>query len=299
MRLSIAVKLITSALIILAVVPVTAQVVTNTGVTVEPFRGANVRSGPGVNYDVIATLQQEQVVAATGRSDSFSNWLQVDLGGRRGWVAYFTVAVTGDVNSLPILTVSAPLVTATPTPEQPHQEATSDLYVTAFRRVNVRTGPGTGFSVMGVLAPGQTADIIGTSGATNDWLQVNYNGEPGWIAYFVVTISGDVSQLDVDGVSTLPDADETHSDDDDVGLTLNQVVVVTRFNTNLRTAPILGSDVISIVPYETTVQALERTDDNRWLRVRHGDDVGWLITSLVNTQVAEIEALPTIPGDTP
>src|SRR5690606_15820408 len=149
----------------------------------------------------------------------------------------------GDVERLPILNTPAP----SPTPARSSDtintlhQATSDLYVTAFRRVNVRTGPGTDFSVLGVLAPGQTADIIGTSGEIHDWLQIDFDGEPGWVAYFVVTISGDVTQLRDGRQSDQVNAPEDSEDDE---LVLNQVVIVTRFNTNLREQPVLGADII-------------------------------------------------------
>lgn len=288
------VKLLIVALIIMPTWTTVAQT-TPTIVTVEAFRASNVRSGPGVNFDVIDIIERGEVVTATGRSDRFSNWLQVDLGTRRGWVAYFTVAVEGDVERLPILSTVASPPTPTPSGTVANlPQATSDLFVTAFRRVNVRTGPGTDFSVLGVLAPGQTADIIGTSDATNEWLQIDFGGTPGWVAYFVVTISGDVSQLQG---PMEPDAVNVVEDSDDTELVLNQVVIVTRFNTNLRERPVLGADIITVIPYETTVQALARTEDNRWLQVRHGDDVGWLISSLTNTQTANLDALPVLGDD--
>jgi len=273
--------------------PMLAQTQTALPITVEPFRSTNVRSGPSVTFEVIDVLRRGQVVEATGRSDSYSNWLQVNLGNRRGWVAFFTVAVSGDITTLPIVEVTDIAPTPSPTLVAPPQQASSDIYVTAYRRVNVRTGPGTDFDILGALVPGQTADIIGTSGDTNEWLQINFNGEPGWIAYFVVTVSGELTELDatvafpvqIDSIATL---------DDNSGSVLNQVIVITRFNTNLREEPVLGSEVITVIPFETTLQALARTADSRWLRVRHDNDTGWLISSLVNTGVSDLETLAVV-----
>lgn len=296
MRLTMLIKHVVCLAIIatLASSSIAAQTpVTNASVTVDPYRSTNVRSGPSVTFDVIDVLEHGQVVEATGRSDSFSNWLQVNLGSRRGWVAFFTVAVSGDVTSLPIVEVADISPSPTPVAAEASQDATSDLYVTAYRRVNVRTGPGTDFNILGALVPGQTADVIGSSGEANEWLQIEFHGEPGWIAYFVVTVSGDLSQLE----DSPSDAEETvtaASQDDTSAIVLNQVIVITRFNTNLREQPVLGAEVIEIIPYETTLQALARTDDNRWLQVRHDDQIGWLIASLVNMGVSNIEALPTV-----
>ena len=274
--------------------PAFAQTLTASPITVEPFRSTNVRSGPSVTFEVIDVLELGQVVEATGRSDSYSNWLQVNLGSRRGWVAFFTVAVSGDITTLPIVEVTDAPPTPSPAPAPVSQEATSDIFVTAYRRVNVRNGPGTDFDVLGALVPGQTADIIGTSGDSNEWLQINFNGEPGWIAYFVVTISGELSDLDATVALSPLQTPATTVQEDTTGSVLNQVIVITRFNTNLREEPVLGSEVLTIIPFETTLQALARTADSRWLRVRHNDDMGWLISSLVNTGVSDIDTLPII-----
>ncbi len=267
-----------------------------TSVTVEPYRSTNVRSGPSVTFEIIAELQEGQIVEVTGRSDIFSNWLQVNLGSRRGWVAFFTVAVTGELNTLPIVEVGPVIAVSTTTPSMTWQPATSDIFVTAYRRVNVRNGPGTDFEVLGALMQGQTADIIGTSGDANEWLEIDFNGVPGWIAYFVVSVSGDLTQLDSVVLPTLPDDTTTILEDANESV-LNQVIVITRFNTNLRETPVLGADVIDIVPYETTVQVLARTEDMRWLRVRHNNVAGWLISSLVNTSVSDINSIPVFQSD--
>jgi N-acetylmuramoyl-L-alanine amidase len=291
MRLRLLTMLTSLVILTLQVAPLLAQIATTSSqVTVQPYRATNVRSGPGVTFDVIAELQQGQVVEATGRSDVFSNWLQVNLGTRRGWVAFFTVAVSGEVNNLPIVEVSAPTSIPTATPQATVTSATTDIYATAYRRVNIRSGPGTDFEVVGVLLPGQTADIIGTSGDSDEWIEIAFEGRSGWVAYFVVSISGNLE--DLADMRLLVPRDNTAPAIEMTNRVLNQVIVITRFNTNLREEPILGSTVIDIVPYETTVQAIARTEDNRWLRVRHNDIAGWLISSLVNVGVSDIDSLP-------
>lgn len=268
---------------------------TGATVTVEPYRATNVRSGPSVTYDVVAHLEPGRRVRAIGRSDESSNWLQVDLGSQVGWVAYFTVAVTGDPSRLDIVFAPEPEPDATAAapvpPETAAQRATSNLYVTAYRRVNIRSGPGTEFNVLGVLVPGQTADIIGTSGEDNEWLQIRYDGADGWVAYFVVTVSGDVSILD--GERTLDS--ELQANMELGGIVQNQVIVITRFNTNLRAAPQFGSQVVTVIPYDTTLQAVARAGGQQWLQVEYEGTRGWLISSLVNIGASDVDALPVMP----
>ena len=73
-----------------------------------------VRGGPGTNFNVITTLDSGTALTAVGRNADGS-WIQVQLPGKTdpGWVSAQFVTVSGDVNSLPV--VSAPTKSATPT----------------------------------------------------------------------------------------------------------------------------------------------------------------------------------------
>ena len=52
--------------------------------------------------------------------------------------------------------------------------------VTAYR-LNVRTGPGTLYPIVGGLSLGDVVEVVGKN-AAGDWLQIAYNGREGWIA---------------------------------------------------------------------------------------------------------------------
>lgn len=66
--------------------------------------------------------------------------------------------------------------TATPAPGQPQLTAAADL--------NIRSGPGTAYSILGLLKAGQTAVITGVS-ADGRWWQIEFSGVEngrGWVA---------------------------------------------------------------------------------------------------------------------
>jgi Tol biopolymer transport system component len=48
-------------------------------------------------------------------------------------------------------------------------------------RLNVRTGPGTAYPIVGGLSLGDAVEVVGKN-AAEDWLQIAYNGGEGWIA---------------------------------------------------------------------------------------------------------------------
>jgi uncharacterized protein YraI len=71
--------------------------------------GLNVRSGPGVNYDRIATLPLGTSVSVTG-SNTDQSWWQVDVSGTIGWVSAPYVTQTGVCSN-----VIVPPIPASPT----------------------------------------------------------------------------------------------------------------------------------------------------------------------------------------
>jgi uncharacterized protein YgiM (DUF1202 family) len=126
---------------------------------------ANVRTGPGGQYDVVAILYQGQAVSLLGRS-SGSDWLYVRLGnGQEGWVQTTSVQINVPIANLPVIQPGAP----------------SNAAVVDVSWLNVRYGPGTSFGVFTVLHKGQVVSMIGR--ATNStWVQVQRpSGAVGWV----------------------------------------------------------------------------------------------------------------------
>lgn len=90
----------------------------------------------------------------------------------------------------PLPTATPPLPTDVPT-DTPVPEP---MIVAQAGGVNLRSGPGTGFSVVGRLEGGASAKITGRYA---DWWQVDYVGTPAWVANWVVTASNAESVPDV------------------------------------------------------------------------------------------------------
>src|SRR5262249_19004022 len=77
-------------------------------VTVNIASGANVRSGPGTNYNVVGGLQNGQTVVADGLSGD-GQWLRVAYRERPAWLSMSVIAETAGISDLP--TLSADLQT--------------------------------------------------------------------------------------------------------------------------------------------------------------------------------------------
>ena len=108
--------------------PVTPTVTSTpapTGPAATAAYNANIRSGPGVEYDVIDAFYQGQAARLAGRYVNGLGelwWYVLRIGpGLAGWVWDGAVVVTGDVSGVPFLEppptpTPVPAPTATPTP---------------------------------------------------------------------------------------------------------------------------------------------------------------------------------------
>jgi hypothetical protein len=75
------------------------------------------------------------------------------------------------------------VLTDTPAPvdvpaDVPAESDPQLLYVSAGERVNVRSGPGTTYDIIGSVAPGAALTVVGNA---EGWQQVEFDGGDGWI----------------------------------------------------------------------------------------------------------------------
>lgn len=80
--------------------------------------------------------------------------------------------------------------TATPVPPTPEPTATSEAatFTVTSATLNVRSGPGTNYGIIGQIRQGQTFLITGKNPAGN-WWQFDYNGRAGWVSGGLVRVT--------------------------------------------------------------------------------------------------------------
>jgi len=168
---------------------------------------ANLRLGPGENWDVIAKLDFGTTLKATGRSVD-SRWIQViyegdtDQSGATidgvtyGWVAYWLLVWTGDILELPIDGIdtirsarpSGPLITI---------DSDTMYYVDGI-------DPST--RVLDTVDGEQTVEVTGRIGSTQAgffWIQFEYEGEFYWTASWEVGVPRGYREV-ADGSAVFP-----------------------------------------------------------------------------------------------
>ncbi len=112
----------------------------------------------------------------------------------------YEIAVTPALSEL-LGTVELSLGAGT-TPAQPPTSVpavpapTDRCTVSSGGAVNVRSGAGTNFSIIGSLSPGQFLDVLGVT-SDRAWYAVNFNGSQGWVSASVVVQNGPCSNIAV------------------------------------------------------------------------------------------------------
>lgn len=156
----------------------------------------NVRSGPAANYPAYGIAPAGSTGRVIGKSEDGQWWVvrlnPEKVGTGYGWVqAQYTQAS----NTAEVQTIQNPDTHASISPAPP---ATGAPTATATESVNVRSGPGTNYPVLGVASPGDSAEVTGKS-SDGAWWQVKIptqyaaNGA-GWVSasYVIAENTGSV-----------------------------------------------------------------------------------------------------------
>lgn len=80
--------------------------------------------------------------------------------------------------------------------------------VTAYG-LNVRTGPGMTYPIIGVLGQGDGVEVTGRNAAST-WLQILYNGREAWVAAAYIDLSGSLTAVPEVSVASGLDKSPTH-----------------------------------------------------------------------------------------
>ena len=86
--------------------------------------------------------------------------------------------------------------TAVPTTVPQAAPTPSVCRVTSNRNVNIRTGPGTNYDIIGVLYAGSYLNVIGQN-SSGTWYVIDYQGRRAWISGSVTTLEGPCAGLQV------------------------------------------------------------------------------------------------------
>ena len=215
----------------------------------------NLRTGPGAEYDVVATLTPDTAMTVTG--GEVNAFIPVKVDGMFGWVATDWVQ-RGPLN-----------LAQTASPSQPGT-------ATAIQDVELRDAPQDDGAALATIPT--VAAVTLTGEAQDGFLRVVYNGQEGWAdaAYLEVadaTLGAVAQQAQV--AEAPAQAENTalapvSNPDSAVG-----AEAIATNNVNLRSQPGATAPILSVVPAGSPV-TLTGSQANGYLNVRAAGQAGWI-----------------------
>lgn len=138
---------------------------TPTGRVAESTVNLNVRAGAGTSFNVLGRINPGTTYAVLGQE---GDWIVIDYNGQRGYVSASFVRVYGGTPSAGGggITIEGPSAVSSVT-------------------VNVRSGAGTQYRVLGQIRADVPYDVVGDEAG---WVIINYNGQNGYVLGELVTI---------------------------------------------------------------------------------------------------------------
>ncbi len=215
--------------------------------------GVNVRSGPSTAYSAVGTASEGDTMSVTGVS---GGWFKVRY---KDADAY----LYSDYMSVSWLTGGS---TA---PEAPSPSPSGTAGVITGNYVRMRSGPGTGYSVLGTYNSGTKMTITGSSG---DWYAVSCNGLQGYVYKQYLSQSGvtaDVEEMD-------------------------DVSAVTTTGVNLREGPSTAYASKRLLAAGSYVTITGKS--GQWYRVDYGGITGYIYQDYLSTSYSDDDGRSLAPS---
>jgi uncharacterized protein YraI len=166
------------------------------------------------------------------------------------------------------------------TPLPPTQAPSNSLPTVTENGVNVRSGPGQGYMVIGTL--NRLARVQPRYRSEDGlWILMVTDGIEGWVSsrYLAGLIPSQIPVLAGPYQPPIPNPPQGDS--------------ILNDNTNVYTGPGLGYMIFGVVHRSTPVQATHRSEDGLWVLITSNIIEGWVWSGAINTNR---DALPVLPG---
>ena len=215
--------------------------------------GLEVLSGPGRQYDVIATVEWGQKLLRTGVLDG---WTRVEIDGREGYVPHDGI------------TMEEP--EPTPLPVLDFEVDDTDDTVVIDSGANLRIGPGSEYPVYDYAGAGQEFHRTGT---IYGWSQVEYDGRKVYVWNDLLRSDSEEEETEDSNGGEEPTPTPAPAPAESYSGT-----VTLRMNANVRTGPGTEYDVIGLADGGSTLEASELV--NGWYKVSFMGQTGYVLASL-------------------
>ena len=221
--------------------------------TIKVNGGLNVRSGAGTSYSVIGSLSNGAKVEIVETSGT---WYKIKYGSGYGYVSKDYVTVSSSSNSGS--TDSGNSNNGSSNNGSSSSTTIQSGTIKVNGGLNVRSGAGTSYSVIGSLSNGAKIEIVETSGT---WYKIKYGSGYGYVSKDYVTIN------------TRSIAENT---------VLREGTAVT-LALKVRDESSYESTVMGIISMGEKVSVLE--DQGEWSKIKYNDTVGYILNEYVDFNI--------------
>ena len=218
--------------------------------TIKVSDSLNVRSGAGTSYSVIGSLKNGTSVEIVGTS---GNWYKIKYGNDYGYVSKDYVTLNSSSNSNTGNTSNGGSTNNTPA------TSTTKGTVKVSDSLNVRSGAGTSYSVVGSLKNGTSVEIVETSG---NWYKIKYGNGYGYVSKDYITLQNRSI------------AENT--------ITKEGTVVTVALK--VRESNNFDSNVIGTIAMGQKVSVIE--DDNEWGKISYKGIDGYILNEYIDFNIA-------------
>jgi len=271
----------------------------------------NVRQGPSTDSDIAGRLPAGGTAPVVGRTEA-GDWWQIEFDGSPGWVSAEVVEFVGTADDVPVAATTEPAATdeaetaslaigTTPEPTQESAQAETGTPRVNIPTggVNVRSGPGLDFDLLGRLEEGASAVVVGRNDL-GDWWQIEFEaGENGlaWVADAVVDFTSDPQSV--------PFAGDTGEVTEPTATATLEAVIVGRVKAidpvNLRAEPSADSERVGGLYLGDEANVLAVSEDGAWWQIEFTDapaGFAWVSDEFVEF-TGDINTVPIFGKGTP
>ena len=231
--------------------------------TIKVSDSLNVRSGAGTSYSVVGSLKNGTSVEIVGTS---GNWYKIKYGNGCGYVSKDYVTLNSSSNSNTGSTNNTPAT------------STTKGTVKVSDSLNVRSGAGTSYSVVGSLKNGTSVEIIETSG---NWYKIKYGNGYGYVSKDYVTLNSSSN-------SNTGNTSNSGSTNNTPATSTTKGTVKVSDSLNVRSGAGTSYSVIGSLKNGTSVEIVETSGN--WYKIKYGNGYGYVskdYITLQNRSIAE------------
>lgn len=232
--------------------------ITQTGTIINISTTLNVRASAGASAKIIGTLRNGESIGIISKE---GGWYKIAYNGGIGYVygEYVKVNNNSDNNTDGNTNTGGnnSETTNPSTPQAPETTQTGQV-IDVSTRLNIRSGAGTNYKIVGSVAKNATVNILGQEG---NWYKISYNGVTGYVSSSYIRVN-----------------DNNNNNSNNNATKYGKVVGIST-KLNVRKSPSTSASIVGTLSNNTKVTILEKT--NGWYKISYNGIVGYVSASYI------------------